>query len=55
MPVKLQLRYIYFSFTSVICFKRKTHTKLWWGNLKGRDKLEDIRVDGKILEWILGK
>jgi len=32
------------------------HTKFWPGNLKGRDHLEDLGVDGKIiLEWILGK
>jgi hypothetical protein len=24
-------------------------------NLKGRDKLKDLGVDGNILEWILGK
>jgi len=28
----------------------------WMGNLKGRDRSENIGVDGKItLEWILGK
>jgi hypothetical protein len=32
------------------------HTKLWFENLKGRDHLEDLGVDGKIiLELILGK
>jgi len=31
-------------------------TKLWSENLKGRDHLEDIGIDEKIiLEWILGK
>jgi len=25
------------------------------GNLKGRDHLEDLSIDGKILEWILWK
>jgi hypothetical protein len=30
--------------------------KIWAGNLKGRDHLEVLGVDGKILlEWILGK
>jgi hypothetical protein len=24
-------------------------------NLKGRDHLEDLGVDGKVLEWMLGK
>jgi hypothetical protein len=31
------------------------HTIFYLENLKGRDHLEDLGVDGKILEWILGK
>jgi hypothetical protein len=32
------------------------HTISWLGNLKGRDNLEGVVVDEKIiLEWILGK
>jgi hypothetical protein len=32
------------------------HTVFWLENLKGRDHLEDLGVDGDIiLEWILGK
>jgi len=27
----------------------------WLENLKGRDHLEDMGIDGKIFEWILGK
>jgi hypothetical protein len=28
----------------------------WWGNLRERDHLEDIGIDGRIiLEWILEK
>jgi hypothetical protein len=26
------------------------HTEFWWGNLRERDHLEDIRVDGRILK-----
>jgi len=26
---------------------------LLWGNVKGRDHLEDFDVDGRILNWIL--
>jgi hypothetical protein len=29
--------------------------QFWLENLKGRDHSEDLGVDGKILEWILGK
>jgi hypothetical protein len=32
------------------------HTKFYLENPKGRDDLEDLGIDGKvILEWILGK
>jgi hypothetical protein len=31
-------------------------TKFWSENLKGREHLEELGVDGRIiLEWILGK
>jgi hypothetical protein len=31
------------------------HTKLLSENVKGRDHMEDIGIDGKIFYWILGK
>jgi len=32
------------------------YTGFWWGNLRGRDRLEDPRVDGKVtLRWIFRK
>jgi hypothetical protein len=32
------------------------YTKFWFENLKGRDRLEDLNVDGRIiLERVLGK
>jgi hypothetical protein len=31
-------------------------TTFWLGNLKGRDHLEDLGIDGRIIfEWTLGK
>jgi hypothetical protein len=30
------------------------HTEFWLGNLKGREDLEELDIDGKI-EWITGK
>jgi len=31
------------------------HTNFWSEHLTGRDHSEEVGVDGKILEWILGK
>jgi hypothetical protein len=32
------------------------HTVLWWGNLRERDHLEDLDIDGRItLKWIFKK
>jgi hypothetical protein len=32
------------------------HEESWWGNLRGRDQLEDLGVDEKImLKWICRK
>jgi hypothetical protein len=25
------------------------HTEIWWGNLRERDRLEDLGVDGRII------
>jgi hypothetical protein len=33
----------------------KMHKSFLSENLKGRDHSEDLGVDGKIIEWILGK
>jgi hypothetical protein len=33
----------------------EAYTGCWWGNLRERDHLEDLGVDGRIiLRWILG-
>jgi hypothetical protein len=35
---------------------REVHTKFWSESLKGRDHVEDLNVDGRIIsEWNLGK
>jgi len=32
------------------------HTEFWWGNLKDRDYLEDLGLNGRIiLRWIFRK
>jgi hypothetical protein len=34
----------------------EVHTGFWWGNLRARDHLEEIGVDGSIiLKWIFKK
>jgi hypothetical protein len=34
----------------------RNRTKFWLDNLKGRDHLEDLGIDRKIiLDWIIGK
>jgi hypothetical protein len=29
--------------------RREKHVAFWWGNLKERDKYEDVGVDGRII------
>ena len=39
-----------------IQWKGEMHTEFWWGNLKERDRLKYLGVDGKIiLKWIIKK
>jgi hypothetical protein len=32
-----------------VCERRKVHTKFWWGNLREREILKDLGVDGRII------
>jgi hypothetical protein len=32
--------------TRGICVQGEVHTGLWWGNLREKDNLEDLRADG---------
>jgi hypothetical protein len=35
-----------------VCVRRGVHTGFWWGNLRERDRCEDIGIDGRIiLKW----
>ena len=31
------------------------HTEFWWGNVKGRDHLEDLDMVGNNIKWMLQK
>jgi len=33
----------------LVCERGKMRTEFWWGNLKPRDYLEDLGVDGRII------
>jgi hypothetical protein len=33
----------------------RVHTGVWWGNLKERGHLENLGVNGRILQWALKK
>ena len=34
--------------------RKEAHTRLWWGNLRERDHIENLGIDGRImLKWIL--
>jgi len=33
--------------------RREKHTGFWWGNLRERDHLESLGIDGRIFKWIV--
>jgi hypothetical protein len=36
----------------LVCGTGEVHTGFWWGNLRERDHLEDLSVEGRIIfEW----
>jgi hypothetical protein len=32
-----------------VCGREDVHTEFWWGNLRERENLEDLGVDGRII------
>jgi hypothetical protein len=39
-----------------VCGRREIHTGVLWGNLNGRDHVENLGIDRRIiLKWILKK
>jgi hypothetical protein len=40
----------------IVCMKDEKYLQNFWlENLKGRDYLEDLGIDGRTLYWMLGK
>jgi hypothetical protein len=37
------------------CGRGEMHTGICWGNLRERDHLEDLNLNGRILKWIFKK
>jgi hypothetical protein len=35
--------------------RREMHTEFWWGNVRGRDHLEDQSVDGVVFLFVWSK
>ena len=33
----------------------RAHSEFWWENLRERDDVVDLRVDGRIFKWVFKK
>jgi len=38
-----------------VCGREAVHTEFWWGNLRERENLEDLGVDGRIILTLMLK
>jgi hypothetical protein len=50
----VKYRIIWAAYVARMRQREKVHTGFWWGELRERDHLKDVGVDGRIiLKWVL--